>query len=60
MEFSEFKMISVFCLANPNKKVSFEDDRAIEEIKILVPYNYMAFLEIESIQAKFQEFSELG
>lgn len=59
VELAEFKMISVFCLANPSKKVSLDEDRAIEEIKILVPYDYMSFLELDSTQAKFQEFSEL-
>ncbi|MED4205773.1 hypothetical protein [Neobacillus mesonae] len=52
-------MISVYCLANSNKSVSFEEDNATEEIQIFVPYDYMSFLELESTQAKFQEFSEL-
>jgi hypothetical protein len=59
MELVEYKNISVFCLAKPNKKVSFDENNPFGEIKILVPYDYMSFLELDSIQAKFREFSNL-
>jgi hypothetical protein len=59
MELVEYKNISVFCLAKPNKTVSFDENNPFGEIKILVPYDYMSFLELDSIQAKFQEFSNL-
>ena len=59
IELIEYKNINVFCLANPNKTVSFEENKPIEEIQILVPYDYMSFLELDSTQAKFQEFSRL-
>ncbi|MGX2959771.1 hypothetical protein JNUCC23_10980 [Peribacillus sp. JNUCC 23] len=59
VELAEFEMISVYCLANPNKKVSFEEDNVFGDIHIFVPYDYMSFLELDSTQAKFQEFSEL-
>ncbi|GHI01381.1 hypothetical protein [Neobacillus kokaensis] len=56
---SDFKSISVFCLANSIKTVSFDEDIAIGDIKILVPYDYMSFLKLGSTEDKFQEFSEL-
>lgn len=54
-----FERILVFCLANPRKEVSYEEDRAIGELRILVPYDYTSFLKLSSIEEKFQAFSEL-
>ncbi len=55
----EYTNFDLFCLANPNKTVSYEESNAFGLIRILVPYDYMTFLELDSTQAKFQEFSRL-
>ncbi|MCZ2260951.1 hypothetical protein [Sporosarcina sp. G11-34] len=59
MELVEFNNFNVFCLANPKKTVSYKENNAFGTIEILVPYDYMTFLELDSTQAKFQEFSRL-
>lgn len=55
----EFKSMNVYCLADLKKETSYEENPAIEEIKILVPYDFMTFLELDSDQAKLQAFSKL-
>jgi hypothetical protein len=55
----EFKSIGVYCLANPNKKVSIDEERVIGEIRILIPYDFMSIIEMETTEAKFQAFCDL-
>lgn len=59
MSLGEFESINVYCLGNPKKEVSFGEEHAIGEVEVLVPYDYMTFLELDSIQEKFQAFSNL-
>ncbi|MGE6258408.1 hypothetical protein ACQKCU_10915 [Heyndrickxia sporothermodurans] len=54
-----FDDILIFCLADPKKEVTYEEDRALGEISISVPYDYMSFLNLTSVEDKFQAFSEL-
>ncbi|MFC5774995.1 hypothetical protein [Ectobacillus antri] len=54
-----FEQIIVYCLANPNKSVSYDENHALNQITLSIPYDYMSFLELNSIQEKYQEFSNL-
>ena len=63
---SEFEMglngiqgIEIYCLANPNKDISYELKDTLGEIRISVPYDYMCFLNKESTEEKYQHFCEL-
>lgn len=55
----EFKRIGVYCLANPNKKVSIDEERAIGEIRILIPNDFMNIIEMETTEAKYKAFCDL-
>lgn len=33
----EVKSIAVYCLANPNKEVSYSEEKAIQEVEIFLP-----------------------
>ncbi|KAB7709068.1 hypothetical protein F9802_02790 [Bacillus aerolatus] len=59
VKLGEFDTIIVYCLANPNKTFSYDKNYALEEINVLIPYDYMSFLNLDSTQAKFQVFTEL-
>lgn len=59
IELGKFVSINVYCLADSKKELSYDENPAIGEIKILVPYDFMTFLELDSNQAKFQAFSDL-
>ncbi|MCM3789128.1 hypothetical protein M3221_12010 [Domibacillus indicus] len=54
-----FDTIRVYCLANPKKSVSYKEDKALEEMCIFVPDDFMSFLNSKSIEEKFQCFSSL-
>ncbi|GIN88532.1 hypothetical protein J6TS2_49180 [Heyndrickxia sporothermodurans] len=38
-----FDDIFIFCLADPEKEVTYEEDRALGKISISVPYDYLSF-----------------
>ena len=39
----EIEKVTVFCLANENTDISYEVNRALGEIRIYVPYDFMDF-----------------
>lgn len=51
--------IDIYCLANPNKDISYELCEDLWEICIFVPYDYMQFLNLESVEEKYKHFCEL-
>ncbi|MGE6348869.1 hypothetical protein ACQKIY_16455 [Bacillus mycoides] len=51
--------IDIYCLANPNKDTSYELRESLGEICIFVPYDYMQFLNLESVEKKYKHFCEL-
>ncbi|CAM4206452.1 hypothetical protein BACERE00185_01109 [Bacillus mobilis] len=51
--------IDIYCLANPNKDISYELHETLGEICIFVPYDYMQFLNVESVEEKYKHFCEL-
>lgn len=51
--------IVIYCLANPNKDISYEIKDTLGEIRIFIPYDYMCFLNKKSTGEKYQHFCEL-
>src|SRR6478735_2989858 len=58
-ELDELNSIAVYCLANPNKDVSYSEEKAIHEVEILLPDDYMLFIELESVEEKYQAFCNI-
>lgn len=59
VELEGFESINVYCLADSRKELSYDESPAMGEVKILVGYDFMTFLELDSNQAKFDAFSVL-
>ncbi|RFB20682.1 hypothetical protein DZB87_26345 [Bacillus sp. ALD] len=55
----EVKSIAVYCLANPNKEVSYSEEKAIQEVEIFLPDDYMFFIELETVEKKYQAFCNI-
>lgn len=51
--------IDIYCLANPNKDTSYELCEDLWEICIYVPYDYMQFLNMKSVEEKYKHFCDL-
>lgn len=54
----EFNVINVYCLADPQKNISI-DESPTGEINVITSFDYMAFLALDSVEAKFELFSKL-
>ncbi len=54
---NEVNSITVYCLANPNKEVSYSEEMAIRDIEVFLPDDYMLFIELESIEENYSSFS---
>ncbi|WP_338751124.1 hypothetical protein [Bacillus sp. FJAT-52991] len=59
VKLGEFDTIIVYCLANPKKTFSYDEDYALKEIEVSIPYDYMSFFNLDSNEEKFQEFTKL-
>ncbi|HDR3328190.1 MULTISPECIES: hypothetical protein [Bacillus] len=59
MGLREIEKVTVFCLANENTDISYEVNRALGEIRIYVPYDFMDFLALNSVEEKYKEFCKL-
>lgn len=59
LELDGIENVEIYCLANPNKPTSYEVNRVLGEISILIPYDFMNFLNLESTEDKYSEFCEL-
>ncbi|MCA1321403.1 hypothetical protein LC085_15975 [Bacillus tianshenii] len=59
VQLGQFESINVYCFADSNKELAYDESHAAGEIKILVAYDFMNFLELDSNQAKFEAFSDL-
>ncbi|HHX7182495.1 hypothetical protein [Bacillus cereus group sp. BY128LC] len=55
----KIEKISIYCLANENTDVSYKVNRESGEVTVLVPYDFMDFLTLESVEDKYKEFCEL-
>ncbi|MDC7783987.1 hypothetical protein [Priestia megaterium] len=55
----EVKSIAVYCLANPNKEVSYSEEKATQEVEIFLPDDYMLFIELETVEKKYQAFCNI-
>ncbi len=55
----EINSITVYCLANPNKEVSYSEEMAIRDIEVFLPDDYMLFIELESIEEKYEAFCHI-
>lgn len=55
-DLDELNSITLYCLANPNKNVSYSEMKAFQEVEILLPDDYMLFIELESVEEKYQAF----
>lgn len=51
--------IIVYCLADSNKKVSYTEEKALREVEIFLPDDYMLFLELDSVEEKYQAFCNI-
>lgn len=58
-ELDELNSITLYCLANPNKNVSYSEMKAFQEVEILLPDDYMLFIELESVEEKYQAFCNI-
>ena len=59
MGLREIENVTVFCLANENTDISYEVNRALGEIRVYVPYDFMDFLTLNSVEEKYKEFCKL-
>lgn len=59
MKLGKFENIIVYCLADPNKRTSYEENHALQSISVSIPDDFMDFLNLDSANAKFQAFSYL-
>ncbi|MDZ4482851.1 hypothetical protein ORM86_06415 [Bacillus cereus] len=59
MGLKEIEKVTVYCLAKEHTDVSYKVNRASGEISILVPYDFMNFLTLESVEEKYKEFCKL-
>ncbi|MBM7620949.1 hypothetical protein JOC95_002804 [Bacillus tianshenii] len=59
VQLGQFESIVVYCFADSNKELTFDESHAAGEIKILVAYDFMNFLELDSDQVRFDAFSDL-
>ncbi|MFL1662269.1 hypothetical protein ACPCHR_10820 [Bacillus bombysepticus] len=59
MGLREIEKVTVFCLANENTDISYEVNRALGEIRVYVPYDFMDFLALNSVEEKYKEFCKL-
>ncbi|MBE7144400.1 hypothetical protein C2L96_26800 [Bacillus cereus] len=59
MGLRKIEKISIYCLANENTDVSYKVNRESGEVTVLVPYDFMDFLTLESVEDKYKEFCEL-
>ncbi len=55
----EINSITVYCLANPNKEVSYSEEMAIRDIEVFLPDDYMLFIELGSIEEKYEAFCHI-
>ncbi|MHA2960496.1 hypothetical protein [Priestia megaterium] len=58
-DLDELNSITLYCLANPNKNVSYSEMKAFQEVEILLPDDYMLFIELESVEEKYQAFCNI-
>ena len=56
MGLKEIEKVTVYCLANKNTDISYKVNRALGEICIDIPYDFMNFLTLNSVEEKCQEF----
>ncbi|MGE1111382.1 hypothetical protein ACQJ0K_06465 [Priestia megaterium] len=55
----ELNSITLYCLADPNKDISYSEMKAFQEVEILLPDDYMLFIELESVEEKYQAFCNI-
>jgi hypothetical protein len=58
-ELDELNSITLYCLADPNKDISYSEMKAFQEVEILLPGDYMLFIELESVEEKYQAFCNI-
>lgn len=59
MELEEIERVTVYCLANENTDISYNVNRSLGEIRVDVPYDFMGFLTLDSVEEKYNEFCKL-
>ncbi|EJQ54082.1 Uncharacterized protein BWINRASL_00974 [Bacillus mycoides] len=59
MELEEIERVTVYCLANENTDISYNVNRSLGEIRVDVPYDFMGFLTLDSVEEKHNEFCKL-
>lgn len=59
MGLGEIEQVTVYCLANENTDISYKVNRALGEICVYVPYDFMEFLTRDSVEEKYNEFCKL-
>ncbi|OSY12000.1 hypothetical protein [Bacillus mycoides] len=59
MGLGEIEQVTVYCLANENTDISYKVNRALGEICVYVPYDFMGFLTRDSVEEKYNEFCKL-
>ncbi|KWU57846.1 hypothetical protein [Priestia megaterium] len=59
LQLDELNSITLYCLADPNKDISYSEMKAFKEVEILLPDDYMLFIELESVEEKYQAFCNI-
>ncbi|MBX9993603.1 hypothetical protein [Priestia aryabhattai] len=59
LQLDELNSITLYCLADPNKDISYSEMKAFQEVEILLPDDYMLFIELESVEEKYQAFCNI-
>ncbi|MCQ6357634.1 MULTISPECIES: hypothetical protein [Bacillus] len=59
MGLGEIEQVTVYCLANENTDISYNVNRSLGEIRVDVPYDFMGFLTLDSVEEKYNEFCKL-
>ncbi|MBM6646986.1 hypothetical protein [Bacillus sp. RIT 809] len=59
MGLGEIEQVTVYCLANENTDISYNVNRSLGEIRVDIPYDFMGFLTLDSVEEKYNEFCKL-
>ncbi|EOP72273.1 hypothetical protein [Bacillus cereus] len=59
MGLGEIEQVTVYCLANENTDISYNVNRSLGGICVDVPYDFMGFLTLDSVEEKYNEFCKL-
>ncbi|KOO47462.1 hypothetical protein [Priestia koreensis] len=55
-QLEDIDSILVYFLADTRKSVTYDENKSLQEVNVLVPDDYTAFLELNTVEEKYMEF----